>query len=127
MTCGAVVEVNLGGPTVLNVVGARRGSRWQLPMLFSDDIDLATVTAATLVLKKWPGGDDVDATIALTVDLSQKASNLLIATATTEQTPAVAEDSYLWEIQLASTDPTLNGWAPLCGTWEVVERQAVAA
>ena len=56
MACESVsVEVNVGGPAPLDVVGARRGSRWFLPLAFSDDLSLSALTAAKITLTPVSG------------------------------------------------------------------------
>lgn len=119
----ATVEVNIGGPAPLNITGARRGSRWFMPLAF-DGVDLSTVTAATAVLKQRPGNDNVDPSLEFTVDLSQVASDVITISATREGTLEVPAGDYLWELELTASDEEIDGWAPLSGSWPVVERIA---
>jgi hypothetical protein len=118
----ARVQVDIGGAATLDVVGARRGSRWFLPLVFSDDLDLTNVTAATVQLKQRSTNyDALDPVLEVPGDVSQKASGVLSFEVSPDDTAEVAQGSYEWEVQLTSTDD-LDGWAPLRGVWRVDDR-----
>lgn len=114
MTC-ATVEVNVGGPTDLNVVGAVIGAPWRLPMTFSDDVDLSEVTDATISIV---GGTE-EGNLTIAGDLTNKADGVILFELAGDDTSGADAGAHPWKLRL--TGGPNDGWVPLRGLWAIEE------
>lgn len=121
------VALDIGGPAQLDIVNARRGSRWYIPATLTfteeDGIVAADITAATLALKR-EAEDDVDPVLSVeaTVTVISEFVVLLEFEVPADETPDIDAGLYKWEFELESGNELADGWAPTAGNWRAVGR-----
>lgn len=120
--------VNLAKPGTLNVLHARRGSRWRLPLTVADDAgDPIDLSDAELVCHIKRGeGDDAAVVLDLVPDIDRTADNLGVLTLDrpADDTTAIAARRYAWELEVTSAANGWDGLPLLRGVWQVTERVA---
>lgn len=120
--------VNLAKPGTLNVLHARRGSRWRLPLTIADDngdpIDLSDAELVCHI--KRADGDDAAVVLDLGADIDRTNDTVgvLVIDRDADNTTTISARRYTWELEITSV---VNGWdgLPLVrGVWQVSERVA---